>query len=537
MSDALKNYGTLVTPQGEPIPGRRQTENSAGGYVYTVDHWTRLHRFLVLGSDGGTYYVDQRKLTNDNAACVLDCLKEDGLRVVKMACEISEAGRAPKNDQAIFVLALAITHGDVATRKFVAESINRVCRTGTHIFQFAEYVSNLGGWGETKKRAVNNWLFGKTTDELAYQMVKYRMREGWSHHDIHHMAHPRGDDKEGFNELFRWAKGDDPWGGEMHGDGSTAPTIIQGFEIAQAASSSLAVAKVVREYKLPHEAVPTEFKNDPKVQDALLEHMPITALIRNLGNLSKSGLLTPFSKAEATVLGKLGNSELLQRGRVHPMSVLSAMKAYASGHGFRGSGTWTPCGSVVDALDEAFYETFGNVEPMGGNVMLALDVSGSMGYEVIGNMNLTAREAVAAMAMITARTEEKWMVTAFTQGLSIVPMSPCERLDDVVRRTSGLAFGGTDCALPMVVAEQNEIPIDTFVVYTDSETWAGHIHPSQALVSYRKKMGKPNAKLVVVGTTATKFSIADPMDAGMLDVVGFDTAAPNLISDFARENS
>jgi 60 kDa SS-A/Ro ribonucleoprotein len=39
--------------------------------------------------------------------------------------------------------------------------------------------------------------------------------------------------------------------------------------------------------------------------------------------------------------------------------------------------------------------------------------------------------------------------------------------------------------------------------------------------------------LVVVGMTATPFSIGDPDDAGTLAVVGFDTAAPELISCFA----
>jgi 60 kDa SS-A/Ro ribonucleoprotein len=33
---------------------------------------------------------------------------------------------------------------------------------------------------------------------------------------------------------------------------------------------------------------------------------------------------------------------------------------------------------------------------------------------------------------------------------------------------------------------------------------------------------------------STGFSIADPSDAGMLDVVGFDTNAPKVISDFAK---
>jgi 60 kDa SS-A/Ro ribonucleoprotein len=74
--------------------------------------------------------------------------------------------------------------------------------------------------------------------------------------------------------------------------------------------------------------------------------------------------------------------------------------------------------------------------------------------------------------------------------------------------------------------------IDHFLVYTDSETWAGDIHPAQALRRYRERTGI-DAKLTVVAMVSNGFSIADPDDPGMLDVVGFDTAAPQLISDFA----
>ena len=96
-----------------------------------------------------------------------------------------------------------------------------------------------------------------------------------------------------------------------------------------------------------------------------------------------------------------------------------------------------------------------------------------------------------------------------------------------------LPFGGTDCALPMLYAQAHERDFDAFVVYTDSETWAGDIHPTQALRDYRQASGI-DARLVVVGMVSNGFSIADPNDAGMLDVVGFDTATPPLISDFAR---
>ena len=85
----------------------------------------------------------------------------------------------------------------------------------------------------------------------------------------------------------------------------------------------------------------------------------------------------------------------------------------------------------------------------------------------------------------------------------------------------------------MLDAIKNRMHVNTFVVYTDSETYAGTIHPSQALKKYRSAMGI-NAQLVVVGMTATGFTIADPKDAGMLDVVGFDSATPNIIANFSR---
>lgn len=83
----------------------------------------------------------------------------------------------------------------------------------------------------------------------------------------------------------------------------------------------------------------------------------------------------------------------------------------------------------------------------------------------------------------------------------------------------------------MLWALANKIEADAFAVYTDNETWAGRIHPFQALKQYRQETGIP-ARLVVVGVTATEFTIADPSDAGMMDVVGFDSAAPQFIADF-----
>jgi 60 kDa SS-A/Ro ribonucleoprotein len=82
-------------------------------------------------------------------------------------------------------------------------------------------------------------------------------------------------------------------------------------------------------------------------------------------------------------------------------------------------------------------------------------------------------------------------------------------------------------------AREQQVNVSAFITYTDSETWAGNIHPSQALRQYRSELGG-DAKSVVAGMTSNGFTIADPNDRGMLDVVGFDTTAPAVIADFVR---
>ena len=182
----------------------------------------------------------------------------------------------------------------------------------------------------------------------------------------------------------------------------------------------------------------------------------------------------------------------------------------------RGGSSWTPVAAIVDALDAAFYASFGNVTPTGKPWLLALDVSGSMeGGQIAGVPGLTPRVASATMALISA-------------PLSI---SPCQRLDDVLKTVSGLPFARTDCALPMVWALKNKVETDVFVVYTDSETWVGNIQSVQALRQYRERMDIP-AKLIVCGMVSNAFTIANPDDVGTMDVVGFSTATPNVMSDF-----
>ena len=504
------------------------SENSAGGHAWTVDDWARLDRFLVLGSEGGTYYIAEHTLTKDNAEAVLRCIAADGIRTVDRIVAISTSGRAPKNDPSIFSLALAAKLGDEPTRRAAFAALPKVCRIGTHLMQFATFAQDLGGWGRGMRRAVGDWFNAKPAHQLALQLAKYQARDGWSNRDLLRLAHPRASSPS-HDRLFAWAVH-----GELPAGAADDPALalIVAMHELRTVTDPASAARLVRTHALPRELVPTELLQHREVWEALLPAMPMTALIRNLATLTRVGALA--WQAARDIADRLADPQHLAKARVHPIAILSALLTYQAGHGVRGAGTWQPIAAIADALDAAFYASFVAIEPANKRMLLALDVSSSMACGTVGGaVGLSPRLASAAMALITAATERAHTFVGFTSRIETLPITPQQRLDDVVAVVSNLPFGGTDCAQPMLWAQEHRVDVDCFVIYTDSETWAGAVQPFAALRAYREARGIP-AKLVVVGMTSNRFSIADPADAGMLDVVGFDASTPPVIADFAR---
>ena len=187
-TDPYTTFNLRSTPQSEAIPGT--VPNSAGGYAFPVDDWTRLRRFLILGSEGGTYYIGEATLTKENAQTLMRCIKADGLRVVKEIVEISVAGRNPKQHPVMFALAACTGADDPLVRDMALKALPDVCRTGTHLFLFAKYVEQFRGWGKGLQRAVASWYTDKEPRDLALQVSKYQSREGWTHKDLLRLSKP-----------------------------------------------------------------------------------------------------------------------------------------------------------------------------------------------------------------------------------------------------------------------------------------------------------------------------------------------------------
>lgn len=535
LMSALNKF--TVTPATQREKTRSdEVLNNAGGYVFEVSDIQRLERFLILGTDRGTYYVEERDLTRQNVDFLRKMISQNPQSVLDTTVAVSAAGRAYRNEAAIFVMALLLAEGPASIKSAVVEATPKVARTATHIYQLAQFLENMGGWGRAKRRAIAGWFDSKRPDELAYQAVKYRQRNGWTLRDLMRLSHPKGVDERIGNFVLK---------GDVTTEPDLVPSILMGFTAMQNAQSAKNVIDILDVYKnLPWETIPTQFLKEPEVWKTLFANGQLKgqALVRQITRLSKIGAFNDmvFTREVANMLT---DSDMIAKTRLHPIQYLLALTTHtegqiqrdASGYGygfsFNRKKDWVTNPVIADALDAGFHAAFKTITPANKRTLLALDVSGSMGQQALG-IDLSCAQVSAAMAMVSARTEPWYQVMGFSTQFRDLSISAKMDLATVQRKLSGQSFGGTDVAQPMVWALNNKVEVDTFAIYTDNETWAGRIKPEQALKDYRQKMGI-NAKLIVVGVSATPFTVGDPNDAGTFNVAGFDTSAPGVIADFS----
>lgn len=353
----------------------------------------------------------------------------------------------------------------------------------------------------------------------------------WTHRDILRLSHSKPNSAVA---NFMLGKGVD----------SDAPTILHGFQRMQAVNSAGEAVVVLSEYKnLPWEAIPTQFLKDAEVWKTLFYNGQLNgqALVRNVTRLAKIDAFKDV-KFAGDYAAKLADAEMIAKTKLHPINFLNAFGVYQNGQLVGGSGgyygyasrqkTWNTNAKVAGALEAGFYASFKNVNPSNKRQLLAIDTSGSMTWHgPAGLVGLDCREAAAAMAMITVRTEPYVDVIGFGTNVQHADISASDNLATVQRKIDRLPATGTDLSLPVEYARKNKLDFDAFVDYTDNETWAGRIHPFQSLKKYRAERGI-DARLAVVGFVSTPFTIADPNDRGSMDFVGFDSNGPAVMADF-----
>ncbi|WAR00395.1 RO60-like protein [Mya arenaria] len=526
-----------------------QIRNRSGAYVWQVNDLMKLQRFIFLGSDNSfCYKASNNEPKREDALCIDRLIAEGrGKEVVELIKAISLEGRAARQNPTIFALAVCARSNDKQTKQAAYEAFHLVCRIPTHLFMFIRYCekeSTGTGWGRAHRNNIIKWYMTKSNNPInvCRMTTKYKKREGFNHCDVLRLSHPKPTDHvtqvlfryltKGFKKMQELVNNVPDL--KMDETVTKMVEFLTAVEKAKSCTDEDELVGIIDKYGLEREHMPTQLLNSKKVWEALIKNLKMEATIRNLGKITSLELCEKDSWVEKEIVERLTDQDLLIKSRTHPFKVLLALHTYKSGRGDKGSLRWSPNQAVLDALEKAYYMSFKAVEPTGKRFLLAIDVSGSMMAPCVGSSALTCKLASAAMMMVTMRTEENCDIVAFSHRLLPLEINKTDDLPTVIKKTDDLPFGGTDCALPMLNAQQEKKEYDVFIVYTDSETWYGKIHPSRALQQYREAMNMPDAKLIVVGMASNGFTIADPDDFGMLDIVGFDSGATQTIAKFSK---
>lgn len=564
----VSTYLDAAKPRSDTVP------NHEDGQVYALDKWARLNRYLVLGTEQGSYYARPRELSIRMIGVVRECLVDNPDQTVETIATISESGIAPKQDPAILALAIASIdeRQDVRDRAF--SILPRVCRYGTPLFHFVAYRKALQGnklkVGRMYRRALANWYDTKASRDvldLAREVTKYQSRDGVAHRDVILQAHPKPKDSVQSAIYDYVVHGTMPLDVEV--ETSENADVFRGVDRFLSAvervklppeeSAKQFVLGLITEHRLTWEMLNTGWLNDPDVWAAMLPHMPMEAMIRNLPKMTAIGLLAgPGNRTTGVgtsanaqeVISRLTNKEMLRKARIHPIKLLIAMSTYARGYGDKGSLSWNPVHQITEALDDAIYLSFAAVEPTGKKIRCCVDTSGSMDtHRPLGG--LTARDIATLMGLVTFEVEPNAQVIGFCDSLFEPKLKKGMRLKDAVEAMKKGPSGGTYCSLPVRDAMARGERYDAFAFYTDSETFDGrsgiwvrqrywtpvdYQHPvddtfTNYLDTYRQRVGR-STRSIVVACAANDFSLNDPLDPLGLDIAGFSPDVPALVSSF-----
>ncbi|XP_076114673.1 RNA-binding protein RO60-like [Mytilus galloprovincialis] len=535
--------------------------------VFEVSDIEKLKRFLCLGTELAYYKANSqhRKFSRSEVQAIDRLIQENkGHEVVECIRKISLQGRACKQNPALYALAVCARSNDENTKHNAYRVLNDVCRIPTHLFQFIKYCEEMNGhetgWGRAQRQAVSKWYKQfvevgsnghKTPLKLAYLVTKFRRRYKWSHKDVIRLAHVRSKNKA-VRITLQYALGkplevaDSKESLEVT-EFLSAVKEAKRCSVKQMKEDEGRLCEYIACYQLSWEHVPNQFlKYSVKVWNVLFRTMPMTAMIRNLGKMSSFGMHTGEPATDfwvQHVVDRLDDDIQLARARIHPLTLLIALNHYELGLQRNQRIKWHPNPRIIAALQNAFIRSTRLIQPEGRKYLMAVSVGENMQKSICGS-TITAAVAASAMVYSTVQTEDVEVIL-FTNRIEDAFTATISREDNLqtikekifqIPRETGSDYIKQDLSVPFIWAASRKKKFDAIMVFTDSITSCGFIHPAEALKQYTQYMTIPDYRFVVVAMTSDKYSVAAPDSVHNLDVVGFDTMTPGIIMDFV-ENS
>lgn len=457
------------------------TVTAHGTPAYKLGDRHALAQFAATGTMASTYYATAEEQLDK----VLDLAKNvDSDFLLKTA--VYSRKKSFMKDMPALLLAVVAARGDTGTD--FRSAFVRVIDNGRMLRNFVQIIRSgkLGrtSFGTSVKKCIQRYLESRTNEQL----FKDSIGNDPSLADIIKMVHP-APSTETRNALYGYLLG------KEHSK-KNLPTIVKQFEaFKKGEPGDRSVPEV--DFRMLSSLNLT----DSEWVEVGLQ-LPWQALRMNLNTLARHGVFkeAKVTKALATALR---DPDAIKKARVFPYQLMMAYRATATAYG----SNVPPV--IVDALQDALDISLDNVLELPGNVVVAVDVSGSMAQSVTGSgpnaSKVTNVEVAALIAAALVRKNRQTVVLPFAANVKPTKVNSRDSVMTNAQTLASLIGGGTNCSAPLETVLTSRLPVDTFIFVSDNESWLDNRH-SPSGQNYTNVMENwnqvkrlnPNAKLVCI---------------------------------------
>lgn len=515
---------------------RANALNEAGGAAYAMDPKHALAQVAATGTFGNVYYASAQAQL-DELRGLIDQVNDNEF-LAKLAVYAREKAFMKDLPAALLV---ALSTRDTKLMHQVFDRVvdnGRVLRTVFQMVRSGQF--GRKSLASSMQRAFQRWLNEASVSKL----LSASIGNDPSLRDVLRLARPTPKDNQR-RALFGWLtdKEVSKWAPAAEAD---LPIEVQKLIAYRQASSEDVQAQLVADLPARWDLL-ADVASGPAVWKALARRMGPQALRMNLNTLLRHQVLSDPEMVDF-VAARLSDAEAIRRSRQFPYQYLAAYLNVSSD---------VP-DKIRQALNQAAEIACGNIPVLPGPVLIGVDTSGSMSSPVSGfrGRGATSRmrcvDVAALFAAAVLRKNPDSVVVPFDTQAYDVSMDPADTILSLAKRLAKFGGGGTDCSIPLRVANERykRRAFAGVVLVSDNESWVyanrafamspdggtGVMREWLKFEKHQRQLGVPQPKLICIDiqpyTTAQV-----PERANILNIGGFSDAVFQVVASFLADDS
>lgn len=505
--------------------------NAAGHPSFTRDIKERVAQMLLTGTLSNTFYATAEKLAKDQHDLLLEAAQKEPEYLAKAIVHARNVGCM----RLMPIVGLVhLSNLEKEHRVHFRAAFPLVIRTPHDLQSFIEWATTSGirpgnGLGSGVKKVIGTWL----NNLSEYHAIKYPLvgkGKEYAMRDILRVVRVKPKN-EAQSALFEWMVDGKLPEGSIALEANGGIVVKEGllkqvpyYEALKQATKPHQFQALIRDGRIPHEVATGVVKPDAATWSFIMRQMPHFALLRNLVTLNRNGVFKVEDNVQWAV-AKLTEERAIRNSKVLPFRYFEAHRM-ATEQGVEPR--------ICDALVVALEASFVNMPEIPGNVIVGVDVSGSMqSCKLSDKTTVCAQDVAAIFAACLLKKSPTSQLIAFDTEPRTIKANRHDSVMTIANAIKQFRGGGTDIGIPMRVVNAAKLNVDTLVVITDNEEWhtqrLGYGRGSGGF--YGEWVGRKNkaAKAFCIQVTPHPDAVAPVSDESVSFIYGWSTSVLTYI--------